>query len=49
MDLGWLFIFFLIISFLQNLYGDLDYGIFLLIPIVATIQYFTPEDKNNTR
>lgn len=45
MDLGWLFILFLILSFIQNLYGDVDYGIFLLVPIVATIQYFSPKDQ----
>ena len=46
MDIGWLFIVSLIISFLQNLYGDIDYGIFLLVPIVAVVQYFSPKDNN---
>jgi len=49
MDIGWIFIFFLIISFLQNLYGDIDYGIFLLIPVLIIIQYFSPEEKNINR
>jgi len=42
-DIGWLFIIFLILSFIQQLYGEPDYGIFLLIPIVALIQYFSPK------
>ena len=46
MDIGWLFIVSLILSFLQNLYGDIDYGIFLLVPIVAVVQHFSPKDNN---
>jgi hypothetical protein len=43
MDLGWLFIIFLILSFIQQLYGEPDYGIFMLIPIIAIVQHFSPE------
>ena len=42
MDLGWLFILFLLLSFVQEFSGRTDMGIFFILPIVALIQYFSP-------
>jgi hypothetical protein len=41
MDLGWLFIIFIVLSFIQELYGRPDYGIYLIVPIVGLIQHFS--------
>jgi len=43
MDIGWLFILFLTLSFVQDLFGQTDIGIFLLLPIITLIQYFSPK------
>jgi hypothetical protein len=42
-DLGILFILFIILAFIQDLSGTTDYGIYLLIPIIAIIQNYTPK------